>query len=50
MTKRVEVDGKNYVFQIWDTAGQEKVSSFGSGVGEITLTEKHSPKLSILRC
>ncbi|OWF44692.1 ras-related protein Rab-22A-like [Mizuhopecten yessoensis] len=24
MTKRVEVDGKHYAFQIWDTAGQEK--------------------------
>ncbi|XP_033754054.1 ras-related protein Rab-22A-like [Pecten maximus] len=24
MTKRIEVDGKHYAFQIWDTAGQEK--------------------------
>ncbi|KAK3085510.1 hypothetical protein FSP39_004418, partial [Pinctada imbricata] len=24
MTKRIEVDGLHYIFQIWDTAGQEK--------------------------
>ena len=45
MTKRITVGDQTYMFQIWDTAGQEKV---GQSIVSLTILLRHQ-LLSVCR-